>query len=298
MDKVKEHEFLLFSKDKIIKTILLDEVVIKNNDFHLFERLIKDACGLKIKVIRLLPTELPVQKAIERAKRLDFLVECDGKYVHMEVNTAWEESTKMRNKSYFFSFYSQVVNAGEDYDEKTEFIQIQFNYGMPNKYGLCEILDEYSGKNYELFLKNIKLIHVNLDKFGKIWYDNVAKRNMNGSLPVLFALKTKEDILAYNKAVNDSDVKECVEKLSKLNSDFKFVWDYEKNEKVYENSLKKEYLNKGIEQGIEQGIEEGIENTAVNMLRKNMDINLISEVTKLDLEKIQKLKTRIELEEK
>ena len=34
------------------------------------------------------------------------------------------------------------------------------------------------------------------------------------------------------------------------------------------------------------------------MLRKNMDINLISEVTKLDLEKIQKLKTRIELEEK
>ena len=49
---------------KIIKTILLDEVVIKNNDFHLFERLIKDACGLKIKVIRLLPTELPVQKAM------------------------------------------------------------------------------------------------------------------------------------------------------------------------------------------------------------------------------------------
>ena len=43
MNKVKEHEFLLFSKDKIIKTILLDEVVIKNNDFHLFERLIKDA---------------------------------------------------------------------------------------------------------------------------------------------------------------------------------------------------------------------------------------------------------------
>ena len=116
---------------------------------------------------------------------------------------------------------------------------------------------------------------------------------MKESLPVLFALKTKEDILAYNKAVNDSDVKECVEKLSKLNSDFKFVWDYEKNEKVYENSLKKEYLNKGIK----QGIEEGIENTAVNMLRKNMNINLISEVTKLDLESIKKLQEELNLEE-
>lgn len=191
----------------------------------------------------------------------------------------------MRNKSYFFSFYSQVINAGEDYDEKTEFIQIQFNYGMPNKYGLCEILDEHSGKNYELFLKNIKLIHVNLDKFGKIWYDNVAKRNVEGSLPVLFALKTKEDILAYSKKVDDPDVKECVEKLTKLNSDFKFVWDYEKNERVYENSLKKEYLNKGIE------------NTAINMLKKKIDINLISEVTKLDLESIKKLQEELNLEE-
>lgn len=156
---------------------------------------------------------------------------------------------------------------------------------MPNKYGLCEILDEHSGKNYELFLKNIKLIHVNLDKFGKIWYDNVAKRNVEGSLPVLFALKTKEDILAYSKKVDDPDVKECVEKLTKLNSDFKFVWDYEKNERVYENSLKKEYLNKGIE------------NTAINMLKKKIDINLISEVTKLDLESIKKLQEELNLEE-
>ena len=71
--------------------------------------MIKDACGLRIKVIRLLPTELPVQKAIERAKRLDFLVECDGRYVHMEVNTAWEESTKMRNKSYFSLFTHKLL---------------------------------------------------------------------------------------------------------------------------------------------------------------------------------------------
>lgn len=40
---------------------------------------------------------------------------------------------------------------------------------------------------------------------------------------MLFALKTKEDILTYSKKVDDPDVKECVEKLTKLNSDFKFV---------------------------------------------------------------------------
>ena len=73
--------------------------------------------------------------------------------------------------------------------------------------------------------------------------------------------------------------------MTKLNSDFKFVWDYEKNERVYENSLKKEYLNNGIE------------NTAINMLKKKIDINLISEVTKLDLESIKKLQEELNLEE-
>lgn len=78
-------------------------------------------------------------------------------------------------------------------------------------------------------------------------------------------------------------------KVSKLNSDFKFIWDYEKNEKVYENSLKKEYFNKGIEKGVK--------NTAINMLRKKIDINLISEVTELDLESIKKLQEELNLEE-
>ena len=44
--KLKDASFIIneeILQDKIIKTILLDEVVIKNNDFHLFERLIKDA---------------------------------------------------------------------------------------------------------------------------------------------------------------------------------------------------------------------------------------------------------------
>ena len=80
-------------------------------------------------------------------------------------------------------------------------------------------------------------------------------------------------------------------KVSKLNNDFKFIWDYEKNERVYENSLKKEYFNKGIEQGVEKGVKD----TAINMLKKKIDINFISEVTELDLESIKKLQEELNL---
>ena len=58
-----------------------------------------------------------------------------------------------------------------------------------------------------------------------------------------------------------------------------------------------EGFKKGIEQGIEKGIEKGIEQgikenkivTAKNMKNKNIDISLISDVTGLSIEEIEKL---------
>ena len=55
----------------------------------------------------------------------------------------------------------------------------------------------------------------------------------------------------------------------------------------------KEGFEKGIEQGISQGIEQGnyqkeIELT-LNMLKENLDINLISKVTKLSIEEINSI---------
>ena len=56
--------------------------------------------------------------------------------------------------------------------------------------------------------------------------------------------------------------------------------------------LKRE-REEGIKEGIKEGIEKGIEkekySLAKNMKEKNMDINLISELTKLSIEEIKKL---------
>ena len=57
-------------------------------------------------------------------------------------------------------------------------------------------------------------------------------------------------------------------------------------------------LSQGISQWISQGIEEGISSRnieiAQNMIKKNIDMKTISEVTGLSIEKIKKLK-RVEL---
>ena len=70
---------------------------------------------------------------------------------------------------------------------------------------------------YKKILPNIRMLHVNLDNYKKIWHDNVAKENMKGSLLTLISLKNKEDIKRYAESVDDQDVKECVNKLMILN---------------------------------------------------------------------------------
>ena len=58
-------------------------------------------------------------------------------------------------------------------------------------------------------------------------------------------------------------------------------------------------IEKGLEQGIEKGIEKGIERKSneiiENMLSKNMNINLISEITNKSIEEIKKIAEELKL---
>ena len=90
------------------------------------------------------------------------------------------------------------------------------------------------------------------------------------------------------------------EEVDKLNSDDKFVrfLSDEKETELLINTYRDEGYEKGIEAGIEQGKLVGIENgelqerkkIAKEMINKGIDINLISELTKLSIDKIEELK--------
>ncbi|MEI0608176.1 ATPase, partial [Brachyspira pulli] len=60
-----------------------------------------------------------------------------------------------------------------------------------------------------------------------------------------------------------------------------------------QNVMLKREREEGIKEGIEQGIEKGIKENQIlvakNMKNKNMDIELISELTGLDIKEIEKL---------
>ena len=297
--KNEEQEFYAFYYDRVFKAIFCSEEVVKNEDYHLLERLISEATKEKTKVIKIMSPELAVQNTEERTKRLDLLVESNGQMIHMELNTSWGEETIVRNNCFFFSFYSQFTKVGERFDTITKFVHISLNYNMGLKRGLI-IDSENMPEEYKKILLNLRFMHVNLDNYKKVWYDNVAKENMKGSLLTLISLRNKDDIIRYADSVDDPEVKECANKLMLLNENsIKSFWNLtpEKENIMMQNA--REYLikekseargiKKGKALGINEGINEGKIDVAKNLVKMNIGADIIKSATGLSRAEIEKL---------
>jgi len=72
------------------------------------------------------------------------------------------------------------------------------------------------------------------------------------------------------------------------------LYNAELEDEIMKNTIRDYNKELGIREGREKGIKEGIEKnqkqTVINMLKDNLDINLISKYTNLGLEEIIKIK--------
>ena len=58
------------------------------------------------------------------------LVKIDNDYIHIELNTNYNNYLHVRNYIYFSTLYSKKVKRGEKYDLVTKFLHLDFTYGM------------------------------------------------------------------------------------------------------------------------------------------------------------------------
>lgn len=298
-NKRRKKLFFAFNYDRVFKSVFCSEEVRRKEDFHLLERLISDIIKERIKVIKIMSPELAVTSTRERTKRLDLLIESHGKVVHMELNTSWNLENKIRNNCFFFSFYSQNTKVGENFDTNITFIHISLNYGMGKNDNLIIDTNNLSSE-YKKILPNIRMLHVNLDNYKRIWYDNVAKENMEGSLLTLISLKSKEDIKRYAESVDDQDVKECAKKLMILNENtIKSFWNLtpEQENRMMQNTRENIIRERSEARGLKMGKAEGKllgkneEKIAIakNMIKRNMNLDIIKDITRLSEKEIKKL---------
>ncbi len=240
-----------------------------------------------MKVLKFYPTDLPVRNKKERVKVLDVLLKTkDKKYVHCEVNTSFDEATRVRNLCFFNSYYSEKVKRGKKYDTRSEFVHLDFNFirkakGNPKK--VYQILNTETTKPY---VKNYKIITINLATIKKeCYHKNIQGEKENIHLVMLSA--NEKELMELSK--QDELVKEFDEKMFVLNSDNTFT------RTISEERDQELLMNARIEIAEEKAAKKRNIEIAKRMLQKTDDISYISEMTDLPKGKIRKLQKKLKI---
>ena len=244
---------------------------------------------------------LPIRSKIEKRKTVDLLITFEDKIVNLEVNSSHYKYLNERNFSYITAVYNSIFEKGKRIKSKDEVIQINFTWGLPKKYEKIDVLtyEVRDKKHNDLYIDNFKIIVYNMDYIKEVYYNKTTKKyKQNAPKHLLMLDSNKEELEKLCKG--DKIMEKFKENVEKLNKD-EIIIDFLTKEE--EDELKKQsYLDEGYELGEEKGMKAGQkigkelgkkeekENLAVKMLENNIDISVVSKITGLSIEKLEKLK--------
>lgn len=279
MPLVKENvddKFYTAKNDNVFKSIFCDE----NNTF-LLKTLIERCLRVKIEIIELHLPERIKENIYAKGQILDVLAKIDNRLVNIEVNSGFYEGMHRRNFGYIGGKYSEEVKVGESYFDMSDVIQINFTWGMPEKY---PILGRYSPIDIDTkikFVDNFNIYEYNMDKIRNLWYSGDKKYEF------LAVLDFNKDELSRVES-GDRYMTEFKKKINNLNDnrEYKEFLSAEEDMRKTNNTFKEI----GRREGIKEGINERNIEIVKNLLKEKVDVKIISKSTGLSLEEIEKLK--------
>ena len=267
----------LFTDKGSSETILLDfinSIMINAN--------MKTFCSVEI----LTPFNLKKNKNLKETIVDVKCITQNGSVVIIEIQLQGNSRFPERILYYWAANYSKLLKHGERYDELTPVISINllnFNLDKTKNIHSCYML--YEMNNKKLLTDHLQIHIIELKKFKK----NALSKDLNYWLKI-FTSKNLE--ASMSEIVKEKPIMEEVQK--KYNNFVKsrlMMMEYEKKEAyLYGNQIMlDEERRLGKEEGIKEGIKENQILTARNMKKENIDISVISKVTGLSIEEVEKL---------
>ncbi len=212
------------------------------------------------------------------------------------MNMNYNVTNKNRNLMYLANMYSNQLKNKEDYNKLEPCIQVNFNTVYTDKdnkvlYDIYTLKNNYGNELTDM----IKIINLNIDECHNICYNeniNSYEESLHeiikyGALLMEKDYKRLEAILEEIKMEEEvkEDILDTMEEYSD-DEDFSYLYyDEEHNRRAIENGT----ISEVREEGLNQGKQETKQEIAKNMKEKEMDINLISELTGLTEEVIKML---------
>ncbi len=208
----------------------------------------------------------------------------------------WEDRTLF----YSSKMYVESIEAGAKYETLKKVISISIlNFDLLEEKEFYNSFHIRNDKTHTIYTDKMEWHIIELTKLP----DNMETSNDLLLLWAGFIEYSENEEVIKMLATKNENIATAYEELQKISFDKQKREEYNQRQKaLYDyNSLisqaTNEGIEKGIEQGIEQGIERGIEQTKIevakNALRLGLPIDQISELTKLTIEQISKIKTTI-----
>ena len=237
--------------------------------------------------ISIVKNELDKENAYKKGLRCDFVADINGDMINIEVNNNSGYQTRDRNIDYGFRLYSSNANRGSS-DNYGTTIQINLdNYAFVGNKKIVDIYTLQNDDNKKLTNK-FMIIHIYLANLREKWYTYGIENLTEAEKALLVFIEPSiADSYEFGKGIDIME--EFIKDAIKASKNEILLEAYDK-----EWALKDEGKREGYDSGYDSGFDDGIEQNKIemvrNMLTKNLDVNLISEITGLSLEEINKIK--------
>ena len=254
------------NENKLIYSALLLSYILK--DFTLEEILNN---------LILVKNELDKTVANKKGLRSDYVALLNGTKINIELNNNSSITTLHRNMEYAFRLYSSNVKIDDKTYDYRQTIQIHLNnFAFKNN---DKTIDIYTLRNDEGTNLSNKIIIV------QIYVPNIRKKWYTSGIGSLTELER------YVLTIMEKNIQVS----KKLGKGHKIMEDYIKeaviasNDEILLEAYDKEWALR--DEGVRDGIEQKELEIVCNMLKENMDTNLISKITGLSLEEIDSIKS-------
>ena len=271
-------------------TCAFKEVFLNPNNSDLLKALLEFILKIKIDKLEIKKTELLSGNVNVKDKRVDAIVHTCNKKIEIEINSQNKDYLHTRSTAYICNIYQSNANVGDTYNEDTDIVQVNLTWGLGRNNDEMKIYKIMNEKG-ELYVKNFIIYEINMDYYDKIWYSKNEEEIKKNQYMIMLDLDKKE----LKNMPKDKIVDKYITNVTIVNDDpeFQKYMSEEEDKRKIQNSLISEAKENGYTSGINDGISKGENKKSIeiakNMLKKNMSIEDISDITGLSIEEINKL---------
>ena len=220
----------------------------------------------------------------EKRKTSDLIVEISYGVINLEMNKDWYDGLFDRNHEYISKIRENILKEEKRYNKLKKVIQI--NFDNFNIYKTEEIILKFEMMNEEKIREkaNKESYHVILPNARKKYYNEGIRNALVERLVIMTMEKEKELEELIEKNMELKPVGEKIIEISR-DEELQGIYDRQEHERMVRNSI----MATKLEDSYHKGVNKGIKESAKKMKEENIPIDIISRITSLSKEEIEKL---------